>query len=86
MVQLDQENTRAISFGSKNGILANGAIARGGANATHELTGAGRALDIETQAHVVARDGFTSLKGRSLGFDDLRREASSAGKRYQIGG
>lgn len=34
MAQRGQENTRAISLGLKSGILANGGIAKGGANAT----------------------------------------------------
>lgn len=39
VAHLDLVNFRAISLGSKNGILANGAIDKGGADVTRELTG-----------------------------------------------
>ena len=58
VAHLDLVNFRAISLGSKNGILARGAIAKGGADVTRELTAAWRAVDSKTQACAGARDGF----------------------------
>ena len=86
MAHLDQKDLRVVSLDSKNGILANGAIDKGGADATRTLTATERALDIEVQDHVVACHGYASHKARGLGFDDLRHEVSSVSKHYQIGG
>ncbi len=66
MAHLDQKDFRVVSLDSKNGILANRAIDKGVADATRELTAAGRALDIEVQDHVVAHDGYTSDRERGL--------------------
>ena len=35
MAHPDQEESRVVSLGAENGILANGVIATGGANAIH---------------------------------------------------